>query len=554
MSQAFDPYRQWLGIASAGETPSYYELLGLRPLEADLGKINAAYQRQSSKLAGQLSGSQGDLAQRLMGELGEARMTLMTPTAKRAYDQALAARGQGLSTSTAPRSAVFSAANIDDMLPPAAAPQSTGGVAAPPPHAPVYAPPQGYVATPAYGAPQGYPSQGYPTTQAYPAWQPQPAAATGGHPAPGYYAAAQAAPAGTFAQSPMPAHPTAESSLPAVRRRTARRRSSGVPALIGVFAVVLAVTGGLWFYFKGAKTVAVFNPNQDRRAADNSLAKPSEKSDRMTKVNGTPPDLGGSQAKPDREPEISKPPLANRPPPPDISTTDTPTTDADMPGPDSERPVMETPAPENKPQPDKPQPDKPQPDKPEPEKPKDKPNRTETKAGPEELAAVAKLLKSARAALASRDLSKARDFLDEATIEASAPDTMSELNRVEALTGYVETFWDAARKTLSKLGAVEELEIDGTVMIVVEADENQLVIRRQGETKTFPWQKIPTKIAYYLANRWLAPDDPERNLALAAFEIVDPKGDRNQAQRLLDDAAAAKLKVEPLVEELKAAR
>jgi hypothetical protein len=41
---------------------------------------------------------------------------------------------------------------------------------------------------------------------------------------------------------------------------------------------------------------------------------------------------------------------------------------------------------------------------------------------------------------------------------------------------------------------------------------------------------------------------------LASFEIVDPKGDRDQAETLLDAAKAAGLKSEPLMEELKLAR
>jgi hypothetical protein len=124
---------------------------------------------------------------------------------------------------------------------------------------------------------------------------------------------------------------------------------------------------------------------------------------------------------------------------------------------------------------------------------------------------------------------------------------------VETLSSYVEMFWDAVRKTLPKI-QLEELKINGTMIVVVEADADHLVIRAEGKNREYTWQKIPKDVAYYLADRWLAPDDPVRNLVLASYEIVDPKGDRNEAKSLLDAATAAKLNAEPLLEELQASR
>src|SRR6202012_4939606 len=97
--------------------------------------------------------------------------------------------------------------------------------------------------------------------------------------------------------------------------------------------------------------------------------------------------------------------------------------------------------PATKPQPDTPETKPTEPPKPQPAPPVETP-KTEPKAGAEEAAKVGKLLKSARAALASRDISQAKDLLAEATIEATVPETTAEVNRVELLTSYVEMFWD----------------------------------------------------------------------------------------------------------------
>jgi hypothetical protein len=237
---------------------------------------------------------------------------------------------------------------------------------------------------------------------------------------------------------------------------------------------------------------------------------------------------------------------------------------SDSPEPDrTDRPGIEMPATEmpanDMPATDKPEPEsaKPEPDKPQTDAPPEKPTQAkpmETKAGADEAAAVDKALKAVRAALADRDLAKAKDLLDEATIEASASDSLAAVKRVETLISYAEMFWDAARKTLPMLQAAEAIEIDGTMLAVVEADEDHVIVRSEGRNREYTWKKLPPKLAYYLADRWLSSDEPKRNLVLAAFQIVETKGDRNRAESLLDAAATAGLDAEPLREELIAAQ
>ena len=109
MSPVFNPYSEWLGIGLHSGTPTYYELLDLRALESDTAKIEAAYQQQSAKIAAQLAGRHVADAQRVMGELAEARMTLLTPTAKRAYDAALATAGTAVAKDSHTQSSVSNA-------------------------------------------------------------------------------------------------------------------------------------------------------------------------------------------------------------------------------------------------------------------------------------------------------------------------------------------------------------------------------------------------------------------------------------------------------------
>jgi hypothetical protein len=548
MSQVFNPYRDWLGVASASQSPSYYELLGIRPLEGDLGTINAAYQRQAVRLAAYLNGGQADLAQRLMSELAEARMTLMTPTAKRAYDQALAARGLEASGSTGRQGGASGTNDIEGMLPPAASPQTAQPVAPAP--SPVYQP---ALAQPYPG--QVYAGGAYAAGQAY-------GAAPGQSPVPvqpaypmatSYYAPRPVATAELGPVAPQSAEP-----MPVVRRRVARRRSSPVPALLGAVIAIAGVLAGIWLYQQKNETVAVSPTDGPGRPADSTTGSP--RADESVQRDNDPPSPGSPQNGSGRPRTVA----AGGTPGSDMGNPTSGGSDVGTPGgmdgdrmssppAESEKPTADKPsADSSRPESDKPTPDRPQPDKPESDKPI--PEAKPREAGPEEAAAVAKSLNDVRAALANRELSSAKDLLDEATIEATAPDSRTRVHRVEILTSYVEMFWDAVRKTLPKLEAAETIEIDGSMIAVVEADEEHLVVRIEGRNREYTWKKLPAKIAYYLANRWLAPDDPVRNLVLAAFEIVEPKGDLTRAQSLLDAAAAARLDAEPLYEALKTAR
>lgn len=499
MSQGFNVYREWLGVASSSEIPSYYELLALRPLESDTAKIEAAYQRQSAQLAPRLSGGQADVAQRLMGELAEARLTLLTPTAKRAYDTALAQ---------------------------AAGPAAAFGASYP-----------GQTAQPAW-----------PAAQPSPGWQAPPAMPAA---APGYYPAAPASAA------PQPA--VSETAFPAIRPRRVRRRSSPVPAVVGVLAV-LVILGGTWLYFNAGETITVVDANhsQPMNGPSGARAEPMRPADKAPgEDNGSirPEADPGSDTVNMQPPSMARAVEEAQP----VTPADVDDDDVTLRKPNAGQPQMSDAA--ESASPDKPANDEPTAEMPPSEKsatgkaalekPQEEP--LEAKATPEEAAKVATLLKSARAALANREMNKAQEFLAEATIEATAPETTAEVGRVELLASYVEMFWDAVRQTLPKI-ALEELQIDGTMMAVVEADENHLIVRAEGKNHDYKWQKLPRSIAYYLANRWLAPDDPVRNLVLASFEIVDPKGDHNQAETLLAVATAAGLKSESLLEELKRAR
>ncbi|MDB5385555.1 MAG: hypothetical protein JWM11_1201 [Planctomycetaceae bacterium] len=91
MSDEFDPYYKWLGILSKDQPPHHYRLLGLEPFEEDLQVIEGAADRQLSFLRKFQAGEHAAQCQKLLNEVSRARLCLLKPASKAAYDSELRA-------------------------------------------------------------------------------------------------------------------------------------------------------------------------------------------------------------------------------------------------------------------------------------------------------------------------------------------------------------------------------------------------------------------------------------------------------------------------------
>lgn len=103
MPEAFDPYHKWLGIPPEEQPANHYRLLGIKPLETDPDVVEAAADQRMAHLRTYQAGKQSGLSQKLLNEVAAAKICLMNPAKKAAYDQRLrpqleakaAAGGQG---------------------------------------------------------------------------------------------------------------------------------------------------------------------------------------------------------------------------------------------------------------------------------------------------------------------------------------------------------------------------------------------------------------------------------------------------------------------------
>ena len=90
----FDPYHKWLGIPPKDQPPHYYRLLAIDLFESDPEVIDAAANRQMSYVRQRATGERVRVSQRLLNELSVARLCLLDPQKRSAYDAKLRATGE----------------------------------------------------------------------------------------------------------------------------------------------------------------------------------------------------------------------------------------------------------------------------------------------------------------------------------------------------------------------------------------------------------------------------------------------------------------------------
>ncbi|MGE0610571.1 MAG: protein kinase, partial [Pirellulales bacterium] len=89
MTKPFDPYHHWLAIPPAEQPANCYRLLGVAQFESDPSVIESAADRQMAHVRTFASGPHAAVSQRMLNELSQARVTLLDPKRRVAYDTVL---------------------------------------------------------------------------------------------------------------------------------------------------------------------------------------------------------------------------------------------------------------------------------------------------------------------------------------------------------------------------------------------------------------------------------------------------------------------------------
>jgi hypothetical protein len=90
---SFDPYRKWLSIPEDFRPPTHYQLLGISADERDLEVIDAAVLRQSAYVRNFQTGKYAADATRILNEIAAAKLCILDPAKRAAYDAELKRKG-----------------------------------------------------------------------------------------------------------------------------------------------------------------------------------------------------------------------------------------------------------------------------------------------------------------------------------------------------------------------------------------------------------------------------------------------------------------------------
>jgi hypothetical protein len=128
---------------------------------------------------------------------------------------------------------------------------------------------------------------------------------------------------------------------------------------------------------------------------------------------------------------------------------------------------------------------------------------------PEEVAALAKTLKAAHAAILNCKYDVATAGLDKVESLPKRPEHHAKYERLSLLAGYAKSFQSALRQAVAALRPGDEIKVgSNTSAGFVSAAKESITLRVAGANRSYPLDSLPTGLAVAIADRWLNKDDP----------------------------------------------
>jgi len=597
--EPFDPYREWLDIRGGERPPDHYALLGLKPLESDPQAIANAADMRMARIRKIRPGTHLPDWGRLLDQLQAAKICLLDPHSKAAYDASLPkqmpsqpAAPQAPTPASPPSPTMATPPTLGGMWgspsptgsPPASTPSQGAAPEQPssffpdtppaftsqsaPQYPGQYAPTTGTqpqapaqpttpIETTSYGPVGPHPAGGAPgawdsATQMQPTsgWQPETPSwmsmrPPSGIPIPpagqfGQPAGASIPPAGQAAPMPTNAPPSPASpwDQPLATAPTPMTFPASASATLKKIAPTLAVIAVLLVAIGALAVVLknlVFSPAPE--PVQVGMAQTNETDRDGRGMPGSDPSERPANL---IESKTSQGPLPKTSVPEEPAVK-TPTDPAvDPPEPVDPRPPEPRPV-----EPDPPEPANPSPTDPNPPQPAN----PEAAVDAGKQAAFTQAASAARLSMSEHDLATAAEHLESAAANAQTPEERQQAVRLQTMLGYLKEFWEGMRQSVAQLGAAEELVLKTTRVAVVDSSREVLVVRAAGQNRSWRIENMPMSITMAIFNKSFRKDATSKVL-LGTFLAVDPDGDRAYARQLWREAAQQGFDLGDLMEEL----
>jgi hypothetical protein len=567
----FNPYHEWLQIDEQNLQPTYYELLGIKPSEADQGAIAAAAERAACRVRSHRPGANAAAWAELLDEIAAAKKCLLDPNNRQQYDR------QIKSLVAEPPKATPLSPSRSDANPPGAIPRTAG------------ASEKSKTATPAKkplgvadaSAPLDPPSP-YKAMQPWvpPANAPNPMAPLVSDSASvPYLSAVEAdvppnpmAPLAPLAPAPVAKAEPIVATLASADGNDQGRTLPGWLLPVGIGAgggllllVVLFVVRNLIAPQsvelaqqaetppKSADVAAVENTTEPSKLppVDNPLGNtvlpPIENAQQvlspLADAQKAIPNNLKEQGEVKPQPNVKSDSPATEELKSEVVVTDervsksaprSPATqDANAVGTKPAEPKAPT---EPKATTD------PVPSSPTPEVPRSTPAKPEPTISKQEFIKLGRAMQKTRDAISNHEFDLAAEFLAIAAKMPQLPEHTAKLERLRLLRDAVKQYREAIDRSVSKLEVGVTFDVDKTVVGVVEASRDRVVFRVTGRNMTYSIPELPPGLAVVLAEQSLPEKDPATIMMKGAFIISSrkaSKADLTKAHGFLEAAAAS---------------
>jgi hypothetical protein len=467
VSEAFNPYREWLGLEADVEAPHFYQLLDVELFEADRAKLMTAADKALVRVRGFRPGPHAAAWAKLLDELAQAKACFQDPARKSLYDNNLRETRQRQLPAQPPCDITPQIAAMNqspDLYPPGMAPKTPtianeSSVTVSPTRNP-YPPGMARVL-------EGIPAAPSPWARPHPSPPPTRADSRSDVPA------ARTTSDVSAVREPVPPGPVnahvAPPRLPPTSLVPLAAAVAG--ALIVVTLIILFIAlrdnaGGSAPVPPGPlPSPAAGAPAQAHPARDSAPATARSVPD--TKVIPAPGD-----SSPTTEPSHDTPDS-----PPDAPTSSPP---AGLPP---------------------------------------SPSASDTQpAAQAELAELGKALQQARSAIADHQFRVADRVLEKAATLATSAEHQAMVARLRHLGQRAEQFWNVVAAAARGLSAAEELKIGASdlIVVVVETARDSITIRNQGRNVKYSLTDMPPGLALAIARRAVNENDAQTLILFGA--------------------------------------
>jgi hypothetical protein len=154
-------------------------------------------------------------------------------------------------------------------------------------------------------------------------------------------------------------------------------------------------------------------------------------------------------------------------------------------------------------------------------------------------------LKATRVAMGSRNAAEAKRQLEQARAKIQTQEDELAVTRHENLYSYLMEFWKGIVRRLATFKPMDEVDLGKTRIIIVESSAEGLSFKSGGRVYRYRLENMPAALLAGMVEGAL--NDAPSKIIFASFLAMDPQGDVNRVQQLLDEAAQAGEKVADLL-------